>query len=129
MVRKLSSQRQAILDLVNSTNRHWDAEEMSRALADRGQSIGIATVYRGLAALESAGFIHSIQMDGKKYYERADKEHHDHMVCTSCGAIREFVNPDIESLQVRAARANQFTMTGHQLLIFGVCGRCAAKNV
>jgi len=128
MARKLSPQRQAILDLVNASNRHWDAEEMSRALSDAGHSIGIATVYRGLAALETAGLVHSIQMEGKKHYERADKEHHDHMVCTECGDIREFVNPDIEALQENAARANGFKMTGHQLMIFGVCGDCKSAK-
>jgi len=128
MARKLSPQRQAILDLVNESNRHWDAEEMSRALSDAGHSVGIATVYRGLAALESAGLVHSIQMDGKRHYERADKEHHDHIVCTECGDISEFINADIEALQENAARANGFKMTGHQLMIFGVCGDCRSAK-
>jgi len=122
---KLTAQRQAILDLINTTNRHWDAEGLSRALSDAGQSVGIATVYRGLSFLEVEGLIDSIQLADKKRYERANKAHHDHMVCTSCGRIEEFSQSTIESLQEAAAKEKGFTLTGHQLVMFGQCAQCA----
>jgi len=127
-MRRLTVQRQAILDLINTSNRHWDAEEISRALGDRGESIGIATVYRGLAALEDASLIASIQLADKKRYERADKSHHDHMVCIECGTIEEFTQNRIEALQEDAAREKGFVITGHQLVIFGHCTRCASGS-
>jgi len=125
-MRRLTVQRQAILDLINTSNRHWDAEEVSRELGNKGESVGIATVYRGLAALEDAGLVASIQLADKKRYERADKSHHDHMVCIECGAIEEFTQNRIETLQEAAAKEKGFTMTGHQLVIFGRCARCAS---
>jgi len=127
-MRRLTAQRQAILNLINTSNRHWDADEISRALGDRGESVGIATVYRGLAALEDEGLIVSIQLADKKRYERADKAHHDHMVCTHCGSIEEFSQGRIESLQKEAAREKGFVMTGHQLVIFGCCARCTPEG-
>lgn len=125
---KLTPQRHAILELINRSNRHWDAEEVSRALADAGQSMGIATVYRGLGMLEAEGLIASVQLADRKRYERADKAHHDHMVCTECGGIEEFSNDKIEALQQVAADGSGFHMSGHQLLIFGICRRCLAKS-
>jgi len=127
-MRRLTAQRQAILNLINTSNRHWDAEEIGRALGDRGESVGIATVYRGLAALEDKGLIVSIQLADKKRYERADKAHHDHMVCTHCGSIEEFSQGRIESLQKEAARKKGFVMTGHQLIIFGRCAHCLSAG-
>jgi len=127
-MRRLTVQRQAILDLINTSNRHWDAEEISRELGDRGESVGIATVYRGLAALEDAGLIASIQLADKKHYERADKSHHDHMVCIECGAIEEFTQNRIEALQEAAAREKDFAVTGHQLVIFGRCAHCTSRS-
>ncbi|HXH71729.1 MAG TPA: transcriptional repressor [Mariprofundaceae bacterium] len=125
---KLTAQRQAILDLINRSNRHWDAEEVARSLADAGQSIGIATVYRGLAALENEGLISSIQLTDKKRYERADKAHHDHLICTICGRIEEFSHATIEALQLAAARDKGFEITGHQLVIFGLCPDCRKEK-
>jgi len=92
------------------------------------EAIGIATVYRGLAALEDAGLIASIQLADKKRYERADKLHHDHMICTHCGSIEEFSQNQIEVLQEAAAREKGFTVSGHQLILFGCCARCAASR-
>ncbi len=123
-MQRLTVQRQAILDLINASNRHWDADEVARALVDAGAPIGIATVYRGLAALESFGLIDSIQLADKKRYERADKAHHDHMICTNCGHIEEFSHDTIETLQQAAAAKKGFKLTGHQLVMFGFCKKC-----
>ncbi|MDQ6988872.1 MAG: transcriptional repressor, partial [Mariprofundaceae bacterium] len=87
---KLTAQRQAVLDVINATDKHWDADEVAQTLKDQGKPIGIATVYRGLAMLAEKGLIDSIQLADKKRYERADKSHHDHLVCTACGDIEEF---------------------------------------
>ncbi|MFC1536756.1 Fur family transcriptional regulator [Pseudomonadota bacterium] len=124
---RLTAQRQSILDLINSSNNHWDADEVARALSDAGHSIGIATVYRGLAALESQGLIESIQLSDKKRFERADKAHHDHMICTECGVIKEFSHQTIEALQQAEAEKNGFRLTGHQLVMFGYCSSCAEE--
>ncbi|MDX8395885.1 MAG: transcriptional repressor [Mariprofundaceae bacterium] len=121
---RLTAQRQAILDLINRSDQHWDAEELARSLSDQGQSIGIATIYRGLSALESEGLISSIRLADRKRYERADKSHHDHLVCTACGSIQEFMQPKIERLQEAVAQEYSFKMLGHQLVIFGVCLAC-----
>jgi len=121
---RLTTQRQAILDLINASNKHWNADDVARALDAAGHSIGIATIYRALAALESQGLIDSIQMPDKKCYERADKAHHDHMVCTQCGKIEEFSHETIEELQQSAASEKGFKLTGHQLVMFGYCRQC-----
>lgn len=127
-MQRLTAQRQAILDLINTSNRHWDAEEVNRALSDRGQAVGIATVYRGLTALDEAGLICSVQLNDRKRYERADKSHHDHMVCIECGRIEEFSHHKIESLQEAAASEKGFDLTGHQLVLFGRCAACTGVS-
>jgi len=127
-MQRMTAQRKAILDLVRTSSRHWDAEELARALAEAGESVGIATVYRGLAALEAEQLVDSIQVGNKKRYERADKEHHDHMVCTACGHIDEFAHETIEALQQSVAEQRGFHLTGHQLVIFGLCRACHKKG-
>ncbi|MDX8382594.1 MAG: transcriptional repressor [Ghiorsea sp.] len=125
---KLTTQRQAILDIINQSNKHWDADEITFALKKQGTTIGIATVYRGLAVLEENGLIDSMQLADKKRYERANKSHHDHLICTACGDIEEFCKPEIEALQHVVAQEHQFTIQGHQLLLFGLCSTCTSKE-
>ncbi|HID35796.1 MAG TPA: transcriptional repressor [Ghiorsea sp.] len=127
-MQKLTAQRQAILDMINRSDKHWDADDVAYALKEEGISIGIATVYRGLAALADQGLIESIQLADKKRYERADKAHHDHLICTRCGSIEEFCEPEIESLQDKVAAERGFKIEGHQLLLFGLCKTCKAEE-
>jgi len=127
-MQKLTAQRQAILDIINHSDKHWDADEVAFALKNKGTAIGIATVYRGLAALAEQALIESIQLADKKRYERADKSHHDHLICTDCGSIEEFCKPEIEALQDLVAKERGFTIQGHQLLLFGLCTGCKGKE-
>ena len=127
-MQRLTAQRQAILDVINLSDKHWDADEVSDALKEQNKAIGIATVYRGLAALAERGLIQSVQLADKKRYERANKAHHDHLVCTTCGDIEEFCKPEIEQLQNLVASEHKFDIQGHQLLIFGLCISCKEKE-
>ena len=128
-MKKMTAQRQAILTMISDSNQHWDAELLARALSDEGNPVGIATIYRGLTALEAEGLIQAIHLGDKKRYECAHKKHHDHLVCTECGGIEEFCDNKIEQRQHEVSEENGFDMTGHQLLIFGVCQSCKDRRI
>lgn len=51
-------------------------------------------------------------------------EHHDHLVCVSCGKVVEFVDDVIEQHQNQIAKANGFKITEHSLIIYGQCKNC-----
>jgi len=121
---KLTQQRIAILNLIDHSDHHWDAEAIAAALNSSDHKIGIATVYRGLQALEQAGMITALQIDNRKQYERGNKAHHDHLVCTTCGKIKEFYHPEIERLQMEMAAKNIFEVHDHQLVLYGTCRTC-----
>ena len=126
---KLTQQRAAILQLISSSDHHWDAEAIALALKDAGHKIGIATVYRGLQALEQAGMLTTLQFEGRKHYERAGKQHHDHRVCVLCGGIEEFCHPEIERLQQETAQQNGCVIEDHQLVLYGTCRVCNQEKV
>jgi len=48
-----------------------------------------------------------------------------YLVCTKCGDIKEFCDSEIEMRQQKVAQDRSFQMTGHQLLIFGICQACS----
>ncbi|MDQ6964027.1 MAG: transcriptional repressor [Mariprofundales bacterium] len=124
---RLTQQRATLLHLINSSDHHWDAEQITKSLSSSGHKIGIATIYRGLQALEQAGLITAIHLDGRKHYERANKEHHDHLICSRCGAIEEFCCPKIESLQQKIAEEHRFTIHDHRLTLYGLCQSCCSR--
>ena len=71
-----------------------------------------------------------MRLNDEKYrYERLlVGEHHDHLVCTSCGGVIEFVDPRIEELQEAVCKKFGFAPTTHSHQIRGVCAECQAKE-
>lgn len=124
---KYTEQRAVILEILFEIDDHLNAEEIHRIVKEKypQHNIGIATVYRTLNFLEEAELISSISFgsEGKKY-EGNQKSHHDHLICTNCGAIVEFVDDEIEKRQERIAKENNFKITGHTMQLLGLCSKC-----
>ena len=127
---KVTGPRLKILDLFqSSSSRHMSAEEVYRQLLALQMDIGLATVYRVLTQFEQAGLLvrHHFEA-GKAVYELDQGEHHDHMVCMSCGRVTEFFSPEIEELQNKIAEQHNFRIREHSLYLYGECKDCACAG-
>ena len=127
---KVTHPRTKILDVLQSNpDMHLSADEIHNKLITHNESIGLATVYRVLTQLEVAGLIQKNQFtDNQSSYE-IKKQHHDHLICTQCGKIIEFMNDDLETLQKTISDKYQFRLDSHVMTLFGVCkdGKCKDK--
>jgi len=123
---KTTRQRDVILDAFLSSDRHMSIEDLYLKLRVKNPRIGYATVYRTLKLFAESGIAREIQFgDGQTRYEHvAEGEHHDHLVCTRCGAIIEFENETIERLQDEVANSYGFIIETHKLELYGTCAKC-----
>jgi Fur family ferric uptake transcriptional regulator len=123
---KSTRQRDAVLDLFLSSDRHMSIEELYLKLRAKHPTIGYATVYRTLKLFAESGIAREIQFgDGQTRYEHVEEgEHHDHLVCTRCGTIVEFSNESIEKLQDAVADSHGFLIETHKLELYGICKKC-----
>lgn len=123
---KVTLPRMKILQMLESSEtRHLSAEEMYKALLESGNDIGLATVYRVLTQFEAAGLVERHQFDGNHaVFELRQESHHDHLVCTRCGVVVEFVDDMIEKRQHKIAEEQGFTLTDHSLIMYGECAKC-----
>ncbi|MBU1658916.1 transcriptional repressor [bacterium] len=124
---KFTIQREVILESLYNSDEHLTPESLHHLIQDKFPNLntGIATVYRTLALLEDSNMVTSLSFgaQGKKY-ELGAKEHHDHMICTECGSITEFVDEEIEKRQHQIADALGFYMSDHSMQIYGICKNC-----
>lgn len=122
----VTPQRIAIAEAVLASNRHLSAEDLANDVRDRGASVGQATVYRTLELLVRSGLV--VERDfgeGYKRYEPArDEPHHEHLLCTVCGAVTEFRDERLDRMTTLVAEAHGFARLRHRLVIFGVCRAC-----
>jgi len=127
---KSTTQRDNILKVFVDAGQHLSAEELFLRVKKLHPGIGYATVYRTLKLLAEAGLAQERRFeDGFTRYEHANTDtHHDHLICTRCGAIIEFENERIEQLQQDVARKNRFKVQTHKLELYGLCAECQGKN-
>jgi len=127
---KFTIQREVILDMLYNSDEHLTPEALHHLIQEKHPDLntGIATVYRTLSLLEDSAMVTSLSFgaQGKKY-ELGAKEHHDHIICTECGSISEFVDEEIELKQKKIAEKLDFLMQDHSMQIYGICEACQNK--
>ena len=126
---KATLPRLKILEIFQTgKQRHMTAEDVFRVLLDERSDIGLATVYRVLTQFEQAGILLRSNFEsGKAVYELNEGQHHDHFVCTSCGKVEEFYDPEIEKRQQMIADQMGWSIQDHSMSLYGQCADCASR--
>src|SRR5438552_15127447 len=127
---RLTPRRRSLLEIRRSARHPLTIHE----ILERGKGLAMSSAYRNLTVLEQAGVVHRvITREEFARYELAEEltEHHHHVVCSSCGLVRDLPSDiNVERLMKAAgARAAEmgFTPTTHRLDIVGVCADCAKE--
>jgi Fur family ferric uptake transcriptional regulator len=121
-------QRLAVAEVLATFADFRSAQEIHDLLEQRGDSVGLATVYRTLQKLVDAGDVDLLRTeDGEAIYRRCSDAHHHHLVCRSCGATIEVEGPAVERWTRSIAAEHGYSDVSHTLEIFGTCPDCHAK--
>ena len=108
-----------ILDRTKDEEAHLSAEDIFKELLASGEDVGLATVYRVLTQLESAGIVKKHHFEeGHAVYEVISDDHHDHMVSVEDGTIYEFHDEIIEERQKEIAKARGFDLIEHSMVLY-----------
>ena len=120
---KQSAIRVEIVEAIVSMRGHFNVSELSDKIHASSPQIGAATIYRNIPTLIEAGILQeTLKTDqGQAFYEMADEDHHDHIVCVDCGRIFEFHEKTIEKEQERITRQMQFETQAHRHVIYASC--------
>ena len=123
---KYTPQRVAVLEEIIKDTGHRECEDIYLALRQKNNHVSRATIYRTMDILVKNGYARKMEIgDGRARYEsKVGSSHHDHLICTSCGDILEFVDHDIEDIQEKIAKFYHFKLQRHIHQLFGLCKKC-----
>jgi Fur family ferric uptake transcriptional regulator len=101
------------------------AQQLHADLAASATPVGLATVYRALADLMTAGRVDALtRPDGETVYRACSAQHHHHLVCTVCGTTVEVADDRVEQWASEMAKKHGFDVSEHQVEVFGRCANC-----
>ena len=118
---RMTEQRRIIADVIEDSEDHPDVEALYLRASEKDNRISLATVYRTVKLFEEVGILDRLEFgDGRARYEDAERDHHDHLIDLTTGEVIEFLDPDIEALQVKIAEKYGYTLKVHRLELYGV---------
>ncbi|MEZ5115819.1 MAG: Fur family transcriptional regulator [Candidatus Nanopelagicales bacterium] len=124
--RRATRQRVAVAALLDEVADFRSAQELHDLLRQRGDNVGLTTVYRTLQALADSGEVDVLLADdGEARYRRCSSGHHHHLVCRECGATVEVSGAGVERWAAQMAAEYGYTDISHTLEIFGRCAACS----
>ena len=125
---RLTPYRSAVLDVLRSSLNHPTAAEVYRKVRRRRPGVAYATIYNALDWLTRNGMVAELKFgDEASRYDPITKRH-DHLVCTSCGALVDSQVPLPRNIIRQAGRRHGFRVQHYRLELFGSCPSCANGN-
>ena len=122
---RLTPPRLAVLAAVLAQKGHFTVEDVMHGCP----RIGRATVFRAMRMLTDSGIVCRVLLeDGSLHYRISRHGHHHHVVCVSCGGVRDLDTCAVGGLVQSLAQSTGFEIEGHWLEFYGRCAACREQE-
>jgi Fur family ferric uptake transcriptional regulator len=128
---RLSAPRSAVVETLASLGCSVTAKEIADRLHERGQAVGVASIYRTLDLLDRLRLARRVDSaEGVARYEPIDPsgDHHHHIVCESCGAVVAFEDRELETAIDQLSRRVAYSIDTHDVTLRGRCPSCQSAD-
>jgi Fur family ferric uptake transcriptional regulator len=129
--RRITPQRQLVLDVIETSGEHLDAEAVYQRAHEHDPRISLATVYRTLAVLKDMGLVEQRYLSrnhAREHYEPLGAPEHYHFTCRACGQAVEFQSRHVQRMRDEVARMLGAEVAQACVCLEGYCAQCAAAR-
>ncbi len=127
---RLTRQREILLELIDQSGKHLDAESLFQMAQKRDPKLNRVTVYRTLKLLKKGGLVDELDLlhyDGDQhYYETRTKQEHAHIICLRCGKVEEYFGDSLQKLRRQVEEHFGFQILLTRTEVGGYCSHCQA---
>jgi Fur family ferric uptake transcriptional regulator len=125
---RLTRQRQILLDLIDKSGAHLDAESLYQLARKQDPKLNRVTVYRTLKLLKQGGLVDELDLmhltGEQHFYETRMKQEHAHVICLRCGKVEEFFGEPLQRLRRQVEDHFGFSVVIARTEIGGYCSHC-----
>ena len=125
---RLTRQRQILLELIDQTGQHLDAERLFQLAKEKDPRLNRVTVYRTLKMLKNGGLVDELDLmhhsGDQHYYETRMKQEHAHVICLRCGKVEEFFGEPLQRLRKQIESHFGFKILLARTEVGGYCAHC-----
>lgn len=130
---RVTRARRAVLEVLDSTTDHLNADEIAERAAARAPGVHLTTVYRALSTLGDLRVVTHTHVGGSAavYHLSTATQHDDelvsphvHVQCTSCGVVLDVSADEVRPLATRLQRNLGFRLDPQHAAMLGTCANC-----
>ncbi len=122
---RVTPQRQAIFRLLHGDDGHPTVEALYERARAEMPTISLKTVYQTVHDLEALGEVRTLDLGtGSLRVDPNVEDDHHHLVCTSCGRVRD-LPVEFAGLHVPNRLRRGFTVDDVQVIFRGRCDECS----
>jgi Fur family ferric uptake transcriptional regulator len=125
---RLTRQREILLELIDKSGRHLDAESLYQMAKERDPKLNRVTVYRTLKMLKAGGLVDELDLmhfgGDQHYYETRLKQEHAHVICLRCGRVEEYFGEPLQKIRRQVESTFGFQILLARTEIGGYCAHC-----
>lgn len=130
---RLTRQRQILLELIDKSGKHLDAETLFQMAREQDPKLNRVTVYRTLKMLKQGGLVDELDLmhlgGDQHYYETRMKQEHAHVICLRCGKVEEFFGEPLHRLRRQVEQNLGFNVLIARTEIGGYCVNCQSQRL
>ncbi len=118
------------LILEQTPGMHYTAAQIHERMAQQGQKIGLATIYRHLDRMVADGVVRRYQLetgDGACYEyvgQHVECSTHFHCKCEQCGRLIHLDCDELHGIQEHIREHHGFTCNTGKTVFYGICDQC-----
>lgn len=125
---RASAARRLVLEALFAAERPVSADAIAGGIGGRVPRSDLASVYRGLEALEEIGLIRHVHLGhGPGLYALAALER-EYLVCERCGEVQAVEPTELEGVRAVVRTTFGFEARFGHFPLVGLCAGCAAKG-
>ncbi|MCE5340753.1 MAG: transcriptional repressor [Planctomycetaceae bacterium] len=122
--KRLTKVRKAIIEILIQSPCLLSTSDLLSKLKARRIQPDRSTMYRELMFLVQNSIINKNIIAQKDYFE-LPTDHHHHLVCTGCNAIKKVIMGNHLVKEEKLLEKNhEFTITNHSVEFYGLCRNC-----
>lgn len=128
---RITPQRQIVLEVIESSTEHLDAEAVYQRAREKDPQISLATVYRTLAVLKDMELVEQrylARTHAREHYEPVGAPEHYHFTCLGCRRVIEFQSPRVKQMTSELHRELGVEIAHACICLEGYCETCAADR-